>query len=385
MAKILTTDDNHTTKGAPATSSGSRMICKQIISISTAALWLLWAGGAAAQDAPEAPLRLNLKLGLESDSNPTRQEGPDTRADALTRYFLKASYQERLGAAQQLSARLLSGGKKFQRESQEDALLTQLDLRYALWPLEAWAQRWLSLWARGDLKDRGEQGSQRDYLRLGASGGLGLELDWLSLSAGAGANLFHFKPDPRQSSQGPQWEASASARWSDAWSLTLSWSLAQRRFTSDRFLQRPSGDVVQEQGQLRRDDATALGANLTWRGPVILGLTLSLLDNASNSYGQALQRTGATLLVTAPLPWELFVSARLGLLRTAFSDRIFILDDTLSVDEENRNTLVVEVERPLWGPLSALVGYSLYTQELGADEADYLRQIVFVGVGFGEE
>jgi hypothetical protein len=68
------------------------MNCKKILSISTAAALLLGGLAAHAQEPPEAPLRLNLKLGLESDTNPTRQEGPDTRADALTRDFLKANY-----------------------------------------------------------------------------------------------------------------------------------------------------------------------------------------------------------------------------------------------------------------------------------------------------
>lgn len=345
------------------------------------ALWALCAAAPAQAQDDESPLRLNLKLGLESDSNPSREEGPNPRGDVLTRYFLKASYAAAVQPGQRASARLLSGGKLFERVDREDALLNQVDLSYTALPLWSLEQRWLSLWARAGFKDRTERGSQRDYLRMASAAGLGGRWSWLNLSAGVGYGLFHYKPDGRLSSQGLTLEAQASASWSDDWLLALSWSQAQRGFAAPRFVQRASGDVVAQEERPRQDEVTAASASVTWRGPVILGLSATLLENQSNSYGQALRRYGGTLLLTAPLPWEIFVSARLGLLRTFFADRIFIIDDTLSINEENRNTLVIEVERPLWGALGLSASYSLYTQEFGASDADYLRQLLFAGVG----
>ncbi len=341
---------------------------------------LLLPAAASAQE--DAPLRLGLKVGVESDSNARREEGAATEDDLLTRFFLILDADHSQGPGQELSARLRSGGKLYRNTQRETALLNQADLRYTLRPLLAWDAPWLFLYASGNVKDRTEQERFRDYLQLGVSAGAGASLGPVVLSAGGSLRRFIFKPDPDQSSDGPG--AEASLRWSitDTWIAQLAWSYQVRAFDALRFVQQDSGEVVRdEEGRVFRGDETwGWSAGLTWRGPLIAQLSGSLLDNRSNSYGQGIRRIGGALNLTLPLPADLVLSGRASLQRTLYDDAIFV-DETYLNDEDNRNTWVVSLEWPLTPLLSVEAKYSAFTQEFGLASADYFRQLLFLGVG----
>jgi hypothetical protein len=328
----------------------------------------------------ESPTRLSVTVGPELDTNAQRQEGQEATRDGLLRGFLKLEHQEPAGQAQQLSLKALAGGKLYRDTRQEDALLTQADVQYSLWPLASWEQRWWFVTARASFKDQTERGHQRDTLRAQGDAGLGLRLGPATLSAHAGYGAFHFKPTPELSNRGPTWDGGLSLSWDDAWVLQANLSRSRKDYQVPRFVERGGAQIALDLAHDRQDAAWAASAGLHYRGPWLGSASVSWLDNTSNSYGQGLVRYGAALSAAVPLPWEVLLNGRVSLLRTAFEDPIFLLDDTLSVDEENRNSFLLAIERPLRDEVSLSAQYSLYLQEFGAEDADYGRHLFFLGL-----
>jgi len=330
----------------------------------------------------EDELRLSLKVGVESDSNANREEGAAPTPDVLSRYFFVLDANHGIDAAQSVQTRVRSGGKLFRHVSRESTLLNQAEVRYTVRPLTSLAQDWLFVYGLGGIKDRTESESHRDYLRLEGTAGLGVTLGPVLLTGGGGYRAFAYKPDPALSSVGPGWEL--GARWSitDRYVLSGGASGQTRRYDATRFVLRDNGDVVQAIGaaNLREDGSTALFGSFQYRGSFIIQVTGTWQDNASNSYGQSLARLGGVLSATVPLPADLALSGRFSVQQTTYSDEIFI-DETFVVDEDNRNSFAATLEWGMTELIDLEVRYSLYTQEFGLASADYLRQLVFVGLG----
>ncbi len=331
--------------------------------------------------ARDGELHLDLKLGMESDTNALREEGQDKQADLLGRYFLKVESNATVGSEGRLWLKFRSGGKFYESYRDENALLNQANARYVFLPLQSIEARWLYVYVYGNIKDRTEKGSRRDYLRLASAAGLGVNLGPVSLSGGAGLHTFGYKPDPRLSFDGTLLEATLSGRITDAWVLQASYNRTLRGYESVLFVQRDNGAVViDDQERLRADTSQVVSGGVSYRGSWILSAELLWLSTRSNSHGQSLDRYGAALTGTFPLFWDILCSTRLSLQRTLYDDEIF-LDETLAVDEDNRNVLVVELERPVSDTLSLVARYSLYAQEFGSSDTDYSRQLFFLGMG----
>ena len=328
-------------------------------------------------------LSLDLKVGLEGDNNAGRSEGPQADPDLLTRYFLKLEAAHAVSRGQRLSLKFRSGGKFYREEVDENTLINQVDINHVISPLEAFDQRWLFLFVRGSFKDRLERGGSRDYQRGGGAAGLGLGFGDLTLRAAVGASIFLFKPDPALSSRGPSSELGASLALGQDWVARAGFSVREKSYQTMRLVSRDeTGQVVRDENVLREDLAQIVSAGLTWRGPVVSSLDLSWVSIASNSHGQSIERLGAAVTLTAPLPWSVFLSGRLSLQRTNYADELFVsTDKTLAIDEDNRNTFVLELERPLSELLSVVARYSVFAQEFGVEEADYNRQLIFLGMG----
>lgn len=339
-------------------------------------LFVLVSGSAWSQD----NTLVDFSLGLESDSNARRVEGTEVAGDTLTRYFLQVQHREAVGSGQTVGFSLRSGGKLYDSTKEEDALLHQASMTYGLLPLLAWGHRWLFVQARANVKDRTERGNQRDYLRLSSSGSLGVSWEGVSLVGGTGYSVFHYKPNPKSSNHGLLLDLALRWNLNDTWVFHGSVSRSVRDFESDRRQSEPGGSVVLVEGDLRRDTSLVYTGGASYQGFWVVGASLSYLRNRSDSYGQAFQRYGATLTASVPLPWSFFAHLRASLFRIHFEDEVY-LDESLALDEENRNTFIVELERPLYGRLYGTARYSMFLQESGVSEADYQRRLFFLGLG----
>ena len=201
----------------------------------------------------------------------------------------------------------------------------------------------------------------------------------MTLTGGGGGTFFVFKPDNRLSNTGQLAELGASWTISDAWNIRTGFSFQSRDYLAVREVERtPEEDF---DPALRNDRLQVVTAGVGWRGWAVVSLDGSWVLNASNSKDQSLQRYGAAISITAPLPWSFLVSTRLSLQRTLYDDPRILPNNPLTVDEDNRNAFIAEVEREIYGPVSAALRYALYTQEFGVEESDYTRQLLFLGLG----
>lgn len=320
---------------------------------------------------------------MEADSNPERVEGTSTPSDLLARYFLRVDGFGVSGKGQSLSARYRSGGKVYQSHPDENAWLNALEARWTVLPGASVNERWFHIYTQVSAKDRTEKGHQRDYFRARAGGGLGLELGPVTLRGGGASTWFLYKPDGQLSNTGPTVNGSISWRIAESWSLDLGGQRAWREYRSVRRVESTRGGQIfpDPDGALRRDVATYLSGGVSYRGPLIVDLQGTWYENDANSYGQSLVRAGGNLTLTSPLFAGFIGSVRLGLQRTAYADPI-PLDPTLEVDDDNRNSLVVELTRNLYEDVGLTARYSLYAQEFGTAETDFSRQLFFLGLSW---
>ncbi|MEO1269322.1 MAG: hypothetical protein AAFX99_14565 [Myxococcota bacterium] len=324
-------------------------------------------------------LRLDLKVGVESDSNATRVNGTQGIAsDTLTRYFFKLDSASALSRGQSLGLKYRSGGKLFREQRDEDAFLNQVDARYTLFPTATIQEEpWLFTYASASLKDRTERGNQRDYTRGSGTVGLGVRLGPLSLVGGGGYGFFAYKPEPNQSSQGLLATAGLSIDIQDTWLFGLGYVRNERNFEA----------LFNEAQEPREDVSTVLSASLTYEGYLVASLSGSLLDYQSNVDGQTLQRYTLAANVTTPLFWGFLLSGRALIQLSAYPEDLQIdpIDpqqpQPLLVDEDNRNAYTVVLERPIYARVRGELRYALYTQDLGQESANYTRQLTFVGLG----
>lgn len=89
--------------------------------------------------------------------------------------------------------------------------------------------------------------------------------------------------------------------------------------------------------------------------------------NQSNSYGEALVRHALGLKFTTSLVWNIFFSAKLAIQLSRFRDPYLFSQlssqSFLSIDDENRSNLIVQLARDILPGLSINLRYSLYVNE----------------------
>lgn len=323
--------------------------------------------------------QLTLTVGVEADSNALRQQGVDQRQDQASRFFLHLETGEMFGRGQQVVLSTMSGGKVYRTHPDEDALLNQATVRTTLFPLISEDMRWLFLYAKGSAKDRTERVDHQGYLRASTLGGAGLALGPVVVSAGAGASVFVFKPDEDLSSVGPSLEASASLEPLDDLRLSVALVRVSKAFRSARWVRRTGTGIVRDLQEVRRDTAEVWVGSLTYEALFVATVASTYTKQDSNSYGQAYRRMGGTLTLSVPTPIALVISGQLRVQKTKYHDEQFI-DETLAIDEDNRNSTVLALDWEVTESLGAELRYSLYLQEAGTSEADYQRQLLFLGV-----
>lgn len=311
---------------------------------------------------------LSARLGLEYDDNPLRQEGYTGRGDGLNRYLLGLDILTDLEGPGQVLLSLRHGGELYFLEPDARAFLTEVraSLLFGL-PFR------LRLQLRGDLKDRIESASIRDYTRGGTELRLSRRFGLLHLQTGAGLRYFSFKPTPASSNQGPRAQASASLETFPDLYIEAGATRVWRNYKSRAWIVEGDRFIPNQEGDLRSDRFDVLHATLRYEGDFTTSLGYLYARNRSNSYGQELTRHGLVATATAPLFWDLLLSGRGEVQRTRYEDPV-VIDEIFFLDEENRNSFAIALARPLFGDFELEARYSLFLQEFGID-GRYQRQL----------
>jgi hypothetical protein len=116
---------------------------------------------------------------------------------------------------------------------------------------------------------------------------------------------------------------------------------------------------------------------------VSAGYALQL--NESNSFGYSLLRHLISLKVSFRLPWQIYVTLKGQLQFTTFLDPVLLFANVnnATFEDENRNMALADLERPIGKAGLALnARYTVYTSELGSNQAEYLRMVIFLGLTY---
>jgi hypothetical protein len=130
------------------------------------------------------------------------------------------------------------------------------------------------------------------------------------------------------------------------------------------------------------------GLETTYVGPLLVGLGYGLQLNLSNSFGQSLLRHIFTVKLSYRLPWSLYATVKGQLYVTKYLDPV-LLDRAvnsltfITIEDENRNAVIVDLERPIGDTgLAVNARYSVYTNELSPSPVSFLRQVVYLGLTY---
>jgi hypothetical protein len=146
---------------------------------------------------------------------------------------------------------------------------------------------------------------------------------------------------------------------------------------------------LQSGSDTRADWLHEMGAEATYVGPLLVMIGYGAQLNLSNSFGQSLFRHIFTVKVAYRFPWSLYAAVKAQLYVTKYLDPV-LLDTSvnnqsfITIDDENRNALIVDLERPIGATGLAIdARYSWFTNELASQsKSHFARHVVFLGLTY---
>ncbi|HEY7958122.1 MAG TPA: hypothetical protein VII38_22630 [Polyangia bacterium] len=359
-------------------------------------------------------LTLQLEVGPEWDSNANRAELVQGAANVDTptaSFLVRSTAAGALAWRHGRNALRLSGvlgGKVFFNPAVQDqnVLVGQLAAEDRVR-----VARWLQLGLSTDYYDAGQQNAtppcaaagcnrHRDFRSGQALARLVFVDDPGELTLFGGYRGFQWKPDPSFDFQAGQAtllaaiHLTAGAEHQHEFDLSVSYHFERRLYQSVPEVDicapsQPLTDMCLAPASGERADWFHEGSvELSWLRWVLLSAAYGLQLNQSNSFGQSLLRHLFTLKVAARLPWQLYLTLKGQLLVTKYLDPILLDQQVssqtfISIEDENRNAFIVDLDRPIGETgLAVDARYSLYTNELSASPVSFLRQVVYLGITY---
>jgi hypothetical protein len=355
-------------------------------------------------------LLFQLELGPEFDSNANRVEvnnnGQQPIDQPVASPLLRATSRLKLAWRSGISTLTVSaglGGKLFFLPAAFDdsVLVLQAGVEERVQLPRSF---WLSL--SGDYYDAFQESSlstcgppcmrQRDFragsliARLFYAGALG------TLGIGGGYRGFDFKPDASLSFQSAELDASAQTVVTRGnHEVTLAWSYhLERRFYS-ALVQinpycppwEPLVDGCLVEGSESRADWFHEGRfDITYLGPVLVGTGYGLQIDLSNSYAQSLLRHVITFRFATRLFWNIYGTLKAQLLINKYLQAVPLdfMGSTMtfvSIEDENRNAIIVDLERPVGRGVAINLRYSFFTNELTSNlPVSFIRHVAYAGI-----
>ncbi|HJX51613.1 MAG TPA: hypothetical protein VJ801_02495 [Polyangia bacterium] len=369
-----------------------------------AMLTLLCAGSWARADSARHDLRV--ELGTEYDSNPDRAEQVANFAPTLSpagpsplaRLVASGNWASALGHGGALALSGAVAGKRFfdQAARGDDVLIAQAgangNLRIAGRTILGLASSYYDAFQRGPV-------DPRDFRSLAPT--LRIEQGFAQaaqLTLGGGYRWFTFKSDDNFSFAGATAFLTARQmfpgnleRGGADWEWTAGASLEWRGF--DGLACTNETCTPASSSPPDRVDRFWIGhVELTRTTTFLLGAGAALHLNQSNSRGEALVRGVFHLRTVMPLPWQLSLSSRADLVATHYQTSVLLAAQDpnagaplVSIEDENRSTLRIEVARPLAQGFEIGARYVLYSSFPGRGSVDYRRQTALLYLAVFDE
>jgi hypothetical protein len=361
-------------------------------------------------------LALRAEFALEYDSNANRAEllnGTSTTQDFPTESFLARStvtgtLQWRRGA-NILRALAGVGGKVFfnPQVNDQDVLVTQLSVEDRARVHGGFDVGGLVSYYDASQLDVAPPclasgcNRHRDFRTGSVLARIGYFSDEGEASVSGGWRGFQYKPDATFDFQGGQATVTTIARArvgaaerTSEIDVLASYHLERRFFSALQVVNTcppggPLGQSCYGPGPNTRDDwFHEGGVELTFVRNVLVAAGYGLQLNLSNSFGQSLLRHILSAKISFRLPWELYATIKGQLLITHYLDPVLLdlpvnSQTFVTIEDENRNALVLDLERPIrQSGLSIGARYSFYTNELGSTPVSFMRHVVYLGVSY---
>jgi hypothetical protein len=343
---------------------------------------------------------LRAELGVEGDTNPHRTEsvngvGPPREASLLQRMVLAGTVFDTLGARQSLALNATVAAKYFDAPEarSENVAVAQAGAGWRVGLGES-----LRLTAAGAYYEAFQRTSpdpvvdadRRDFRSLTPT----LQLGWLAAQAvdvtlTGGWRWLTFKPNRDYDFAGPT--AAADVRWAlqqddgPDWETGAGVSLEHRDFAGYAYADNcPPAGLPCLSAVPRLDDLLVAHAELTRTAVVLLGAGYAFQYNWSNSAGETVMRHFAILRMAARLPGGVSLAARGELLFAFYRNAVHPSAGSayISIEDENRSSVRVDLSRDLTDRLRLFARYSLYVGELGNSAFQYNRQTLLLSLAF---
>jgi hypothetical protein len=371
------------------------------------------AAAARAQESaePTEHYQLRAELGTEYDSNAHRVEQLASAQSGLVRSFLQrlvvtGHLVDQIAPRHTIAISATAAAKVFDAAAARSesvaiaqsslmwraALGTRTSLQPSATYYEAF-QRW------GPAFD--PAGERRDFRSLVPTMDLRTLLrDSLELGIGAGYRWLVFKPDRDFDFDGPT--GAVTLRWlydtegGADWEARGGAALEYRRFGGPAHVGNCPPDGLPCPGpEMRADSFVMTQAEVTRTGRILLGAGYAFHHNASNSFGETLIRHIAIARIAAPLPLGFYLAARADLLFAFYRDPVPVAQADMAqmvagrpfitIEDENRSSVRVDLSRDVAERLRALIRYTFYANELGANSGTYRRHTLLLSLSFAFE
>jgi hypothetical protein len=349
---------------------------------------------------------LQLSLGPEYDSNANRAEvvaNVATPDRAVGSFLLRSTASGQLSwrsGVNLLRASVGVGGKVFFNPAVADQNVFVLQ---AAVEDRVRVARFLHIALDGDYYDAWQQPTEPMRHRDFRSGSAVARLYFVDrmgeVQLSGGYRGFQYKPDRDSDFDAVQASANVITRShfgrdSDhELDLFASYHFEQRAFAGlSQYNQCPLGAPIVDDcllpGRRRQDTFEEGGIELTYVGPLLIALGYGAQLNTSNSFGQSLLRNILSFKIGLRLPGSLYATLKAQLYITKYLDpvlldHVFNSQTFVTIDDENRNALLIDLERPIPAiGLAVNARYSLYTNELATANDSFLRQVIYVGLTY---
>lgn len=135
----------------------------------------------------------------------------------------------------------------------------------------------------------------------------------------------------------------------------------------------------------RVDMQHSVSAEVVYTGQRIYSGRYELEVNDSNSHGQAWVRQRLELGLTAELGWQLYATIKATVQLNTFLDPLLLAPDVqaqsfITIEDENRNSLIAHLARDVAERWTAEARYALYTNEFATQALSFRRQTVYLGL-----
>ena len=366
-------------------------------------IWAYLGASAAAE-----PWSVTAEAGAELDSNVQRVEtGPGLDTDEIKAWVM------RFGARVERKGKAAGGGFVFNlsdltrlvandEASVENVSVIGGNLRWGHRLGERPVLAGFGLMAVDALPLADDIGA-RTFRNLGADALLVMSNeDEHELTLGFGVRDFTYKPDHDFDWHGPAanarlelmlWQPAAKTK---SLELVATLGFENRTFDAVALINAcrpdaPANPMCTAATDLeRRDRYQRLGVDLTWVGRQVatVGYQITIID--SNSFGQSLARHRIAMSGTAQLPGEIYGTLLAILQIDQYLDGLLVRRDLqqqefTNVEDENRSSLQLRLARKLRGQWAVEGRAAIWRNIIGgADELDFQRELVYLGLVYGK-